>query len=110
MSTTPLITDLQKINPSAVIELFTITTSAALHGSAATYRFHAGTNSVGNGNIVWAGNTYVQMPISADGFAFKRGQIPRPKITISNALGTISAMLLNVNSTTAGKDLTGSTV
>ena len=110
MSTTPLITDLQKINPSAVIELFSITTSAALHGSTATYRFHAGTNSVGNGDIVWAGNTYVQMPISADGFAFKRGQIPRPKITISNALGTITAILLNVNSTTAGNDLTGSTV
>ena len=45
MSTAPIITDLQKINPSAIIELFSITTDAALHGSAATYRFHNGTNA-----------------------------------------------------------------
>ena len=32
--------DLQVINPSSIIELFTLTTTAALHGSATTYRFH----------------------------------------------------------------------
>ena len=31
MSTAPIITDLQKINPSAIIELFTLTTDATLH-------------------------------------------------------------------------------
>ena len=36
MSTAPIITDLQKINPSAIIELFTLTTDATLHGSAQT--------------------------------------------------------------------------
>ena len=110
MSTAPIITDLQKINPSAIIELFSITTDAALHGSAATYRFHAGTNRVGNGDIIWAGNTYVKMPIQAEGFAFQKGQLPRPTLTISNALGTITAILLNVNSVTTGNDLTGATV
>ena len=110
MSTAPIITDLQKINPSAIIELFSITTETALHGSNATYRFHAGTNRVGNGDIVWAGNTYVKMPITAEGFAYQRGQIPRPTLTVSNALGTITAILLNVNSVTTGNDLTGATV
>ena len=110
MSTAPIITDLQKINPSAIIELFTITTETALHGSAATYRFHAGTNRVGNGDIIWAGNTYIKMPIQAEGFAFTKGQLPRPTLTVSNALGTITAILLNVNSTTTGNDLTGATV
>ena len=110
MSTAPIITDLQKINPSAIIELFTITTETALHGSAATYRFHAGTNRVGNGDIIWAGNTYVKMPIEAEGFAYTRGQLPRPTLRVSNALGTITAILLNVNSTTTGNDLTGATV
>ena len=110
MSTAPIITDLQKINPSAIIELFSITTETALHGSAATYRFHAGTNRVGNGDIIWAGNTYIKMPIKAEGFAFQEGQLPRPTLTISNALGTITAILLNVNSTTTGNDLTGATV
>lgn len=110
MSTAPIITDLQKINPSAIIELFTITTEAAIHGSTATYRFHAGTNRVGNGDIIWAGNTYVKMPIQAEGFAYTRGQLPRPNLVVSNALNTITAILLNVNATTAGNDLTGATV
>ena len=110
MSTAPIITDLQKINPSAIIELFTLTTDATLHGSAQTYRFHNGTSLNANGDIIWAGNTYVKMPIQAEGFAFREGQLPRPTLTISNALGTITAILLNVNSTTTGNDLTGATV
>ena len=110
MSTAPIITDLQKINPTAIIELFTLTTEAALHGSATTYRFHAGTNGVNNGDIVWAGNSYVKMPIEAEGFAFQKGQLPRPTLRVSNALGTITAILLNVNAVTTGNDLTGATV
>ena len=110
MSTAPIITDLQKINPSAIIELFTISTDATLHGSAQTYRFHNGTNLDANGDIVWAGNTYTKMPIQAEGFAFTNGQLPRPTLTISNALGTITAILLNVNQVTTGIDLTGATV
>ena len=110
MSTAPIITDLQKINPSAVIELFTITTDATLHGSAQTYRFHNGTSLNANGDIVWAGNSYIKMPIQAEGFAFRKGQLPRPTFTVSNALGTITAILLNVNQVTTGNDLTGATV
>jgi len=110
MSTAPIITDLQKINPSAIIELFTLTTDATLHGSAQTYRFHNGTNLNANGDIIWAGNQYLKMPIEAEGFAFQKGQLPRPTLTISNALGTITAILLNVNTVMAGNDLTGATV
>jgi len=110
MSTAPIITDLQKINPSAIIELFTLTTDATLHGSAQTYRFHNGTNLNANGDIIWAGNQYLKMPIQAEGFAFQKGQLPRPTLTISNALGTITAILLNVNQVTTGNDLTGATV
>ena len=110
MSTASIISDLQKVNPSAVIELFTITTDASIHGSAQTYRFHNGSNLVSNGDIVWAGNSYVKMPIQAEGFAFQKGQLPRPKLVVSNALGTITAILLTVNQTTTGNDLTGATV
>ena len=110
MSTAPIITDLQKINPSAIIELFTLTTEAALHGSAQTYRFHNGSNLNNSNDIIWAGNTYVKMPIQAEGFAFQKGQLPRPTLTVSNALGTITGILLNVNKVTTGNDLTGATV
>ena len=105
-----VISDIQGINPSSIIELFTLTTTAALHGSAQTYRFHAGSSLNSNGEIVWAGNSYQRFPVVADGFAFQKGQIPRPTLTVSNALGTITSILLSVNQTTTGNDLTGATV
>ena len=110
MSTAPIITDLQKINPSSIIELFSLTLDSTLHGASTVYRFHNGSNLVSNGDIVWAGNSYVKMPIQAEGFAFQKGQLPRPKLIVSNALGTITAILLTVNQTTTGNDLTGATV
>jgi len=55
MSTAPIVSDLQKINPSAIIELFTLTTDATLHGSAQTYRFHNGSNLNNNGKSIVTG-------------------------------------------------------
>ena len=109
MSTAPVFSEVQKINPSAIIELFTLQLDNSLHGATTIYRFHSGSNLNANGEIVWAGNSYQRFPIEATGFAYQRGQIPRPKLVISNALGTISAILLLVNQTTAGNDLTGAT-
>ena len=105
-----VISDIQSINPSSIIELFTLTTTSALHGSATTYRFHAGSSLNANGEIVWAGNTYQRFPVQAEGFAYQKGQIPRPTLTVSNVFGTITSILLTVNQTTTGNDLTGATV
>ena len=101
---------LQDINPSAIIELFTLQLYTALHGENTIYRFHAGSNLNANGKIVWAGNEYLRFPVQASGFAFQKGQLPRPKLIISNATGLISSILLSVNETTTGNDLTGATV
>lgn len=110
--------DLQPINPSAIIELFTLQLDNTLHGANTIYRFHAGSNMNSNGKIIWAGNTYFRFPIDVSGFAYQNGQIPRPKLLVSNSgnIGSsvtglsISAILLTVNETTAGNDLTGATV
>ena len=102
--------DLQPINPSAIIELFTLQLSSILHGATTIYRFHSGSNMNANGKIVWAGNDYLRFPIQTTGFAFQNGQIPRPKLAVSNATGLISAILLTVNETSVGNDLTGATV
>ena len=110
MSSSAIVSDLQNINPSSIIELFTLTLDSTLHGASTVYRFHAGSTLNNNGEIVWAGNTYQRFPIKAEGFAFQKGQLPRPTLTVSNALGTITAILLNVNSTTSGNDLTGARV
>tara|TARA_R100000773_G_C4178583_1_gene89243 strand:- start:143 stop:718 length:576 start_codon:yes stop_codon:yes gene_type:complete len=105
-----VISDLQSVNPSAIIELFTLETDLELHGSSQIYRFHNGTNLNNNQDIVWAGQSYLKIPIQATGFAFQKGQLPRPKLSVSNALGTITSILLNVNKVTAGNDLAGAVV
>ena len=111
--------DISKINPTSVIELFIVTLKTALHGTNTgfppsnnetnIFRFHAGTNHT-NQNIEWAGKKYERFPIIAEGFAFQRGQLPRPKLIVSNAYGTISTFFDAVNLVTAGNDLTGATV
>ena len=109
MSTGPVFSEVQKINPSAIIELFVLQLDTALHGANTIYRFHSGSNLNANGEIVFAGNSYLRFPIEATGFAYQRGQLPRPKVTISNATGLISSILVSVNQVTAGNDLTGAT-
>ena len=110
MSSSAIVSNLQNTNPSAIIELFTLQLDNSLHGATTIYRFHAGSSLKDNGEIVWAGNSYQRFPIQAEGFAFRKGMLPRPTLTVSNALGTITAILLTVNNTTVGNDLTGATV
>ncbi len=103
--------DLAEIAPSAIIELFEMTLDSTLHGSTDTYRWHNGANANVSGNIVWNGNSYVRLPIKADGFEYSNtGTLPRPTLTISNLDGVMTTLLLLVNVTTAGNDLGGATV
>jgi len=102
------VSELQKVNPSSIIELFELELVTALHGINTVYRFHAGSNMNANGELVWKGNAYQRFPVEAEGFEYTgNGQLPRPKIRVSNLLGTITAILLTVNATTAGNDLNG---
>ncbi len=110
MSSSAIVSNLQSINPSAIIELFTLQLDTSLHGASTIYRFHSGSSLQNNGEIIWAGNSYLRFPITAEGFAFRKGQLPRPKLIVSNALGTITSILLTINNTTTGNDLTGATV
>jgi len=102
--------DVQSINPSAIIELFTLQLDNSLHGATTTYYFHSGSNLNANNKIKWQTVDYLRFPIQASGFAFQKGQLPRPKLVVSNATGLISSILLTVNATTAGNDLTGAKV
>jgi lambda family phage minor tail protein L len=89
--------ELQAVAPSAIIELFELELTAALHGFSEIYRFHAGTSLNSNGELVWAGNSYMRFPVEADGFEYSgQGQLPRPKLRVSNILGTITAILVNL--------------
>ena len=112
----PVFSDIQGIAPSAIIELFELKLDNSLHGATTTYRFHAGINlkeDIANpedADIIWNSQTYQRMPVTAEGFAYQKGQLPRPKLVVSNIQGTISAILLIVNKVTSGNDLMGATV
>jgi lambda family phage minor tail protein L len=89
--------DLQAVAPSAVIELFELELTAALHGINETYRFHAGTSLNANGELKWNANSYMRFPVEAEGFEYSgNGQLPRPKLRVSNIMGTITAILLSL--------------
>ena len=113
--------ELQKLNPSSIIELFEIELVEGLHYATGnptsvptTYRFHAGTKIDSYADIVWQSNTYEKLPIEVKGFEYSgKGQIPRPQLLISNLGGITSSgtalrvtdLLASVNLITANNDL-----
>ena len=102
--------DLQEPNPSAIIELFELELIKNVHYVLpatidTNYYFHDGTSNNNFGSIKWtkgdSNNTevdYVALPVKAEGFKFGRGQLPRPTLTFSNALGTFTTILAAANS------------
>ena len=115
------VSELQKLNPSARIELFVLELVEGLHYATGnpssvptTFRFHSGSNMNSNAEIVWQGNSYQRVPISFEGAEFTgKGQVPRPTLTIANLGGisrsgsviTVTDFLLVVNATTPHNDL-----
>jgi len=107
---TVMFDELIKSSPFAIIDLFELHLVTALHGTNEIYRFHNGSNGkfTSTGDIRWKGYSYIAMPIEADGFEYTgNGQLPRPKVRVANLLSTVSAIMINVNATTPGNDLTG---
>ena len=120
------ISELQSLNPSSLIELFTLQLVEGTHYATGNpdsvptiFRFHAGTSMNSNANIIWQGDTYEKFPIDAQGFEFSgKGQIPRPQLIMSNLGGitrsgsvlSVTDLLIIVNLTTPHNDLLGATV
>ena len=115
------VSELQKLNPSARIELFVMELVEGLHYATGnpsnvptTYRFHAGSNMNSNAEIIWQGNTYQRFPITFEGAEFTgKGQVPRPTLTVANLGGitrsgsviTVTDLMIIVNLTTPHNDL-----
>lgn len=82
--------DIQKLNPGTIIELYQLDTTAA--GDPNIYYLHNGVNELGN-SVVFDGNLYTRFPIIASGFdKTGQGPIPRPKVQIANVTGLIGAL------------------
>ena len=113
--------ELNKINPSSVIELYELELTVGLHIPAGNpnnldtvFRFHAGANLNNFGPIRFNGNDYQRVAVQIEGFEDTgKGTIPRPTLTFSNLGGitkdgtvmTMSDFLAIVNLTTPGNDL-----
>jgi len=113
MSDVIIFDELLKDSPFAVIELFELHLDLAIHGSNTIYRFFNGVViQTETGEILYQGETYMAMPVEADGFEYKVGQsgFPRPTLRVGNLFSVVSALLVNVNETTYGNDLTGAKV
>jgi len=90
------VSELQKPNPSNIVELFQLELITAIHGSNTKYYFHNGVGENNNTNLIFNNIEYTRMPIEADGFEFNGKQLPRPNLTISNILGTFTTILLTL--------------
>jgi lambda family phage minor tail protein L len=98
---------LQEIAPGAIIELFQLELNTAQHGTNDIYRFHAGTSLNNTGTVFWDGDEYIPFPIEAEGFEYSgNGQLPRPRIRVSNILSTITAILLTLPDGLEGAKIT----
>ena len=103
--------DLSGLALDAIIELFELHYDNTLHGSTDILRWHAGVNAGATGNITWNGNDYVRLPVQAEGFEYTNtGTLPRPTLSVANLDSAVTALLLGVNLTTPGNDLTGAKV
>ena len=113
--------ELNKINPCSIIELFELELTVGLHIPAGNpnnldtvFRFHAGANLNNFGQIKFNNNLYQRVAVQIEGFEDTgKGTVPRPTLTFSNLGGitkdgtvmTMSDFLAIVNLTTPGNDL-----
>ena len=96
--------ELNKLEPSSIIELFELDATASSIGDTTVRRFHSGVNEQVSGNIEWAGFVYERYPVIAEGFKYDgQGQLPRPTITISNALSLATTLILTLNDLVGAK-------
>jgi len=91
MTATAIKTEIQKLAPSAVIELFQL--DAAAFGGGIIY-FHAGTNGLTE-RVTWQGQVYEPFPVQITGFEVSgNSQLPRPTLRVANVTGIITALVL----------------
>lgn len=84
-------TDIQKLNPGAIVELYQLDTTPA--GDNNIYYLHNGVNELGN-SVVFDGNLYARFPLMASGFEKTgQGSPPRPTLQIANVTGLVGALV-----------------
>jgi lambda family phage minor tail protein L len=89
--------ELQKLAPSAIIELYEIKLTPALNdvASETTLRYHPGTNELSS-RITFNGFAYDAVPVEITGYdTTTKGVLPRPTMSIANANNAVSNLLVS---------------
>ena len=92
--TDSFISELQKPDPSAIIQLYELELVEGVHYATGnpdnvttTYRWHSGMTAAGAASITFNSQIYTPMPVEAEGFDQKSGQndsLARPVLRVSN--------------------------
>lgn len=91
--------DLQSLSPGAIVEMFVIDTTELGGG---IFRYVDGNDQAAS--ILWQGNTYVPMDISAEGFEItSKGALPTPTLTVSNITRVLSAAIIQFDDLVGAK-------
>lgn len=90
----PLAEELQKLAPTAIIDLFEVTLTSKINGVDSILRYHAGKNGITE-NITFGGETYPAVPVEVDGFEFSaKGTLPRPSLRVANVNNAITSLIV----------------
>jgi lambda family phage minor tail protein L len=84
--------ELHSLSSRAIVELFVLE-YVDTEGVTQIVRFHPGTNEL-RSEIIWHGDTYAPMPFKFSEMEISgQGMLPRPKISVANMGGVISALV-----------------
>lgn len=90
-----LIEEAAKLNPTALVELFTLDLSSL--GVAQPINFYAGMSATGQ-SVKFKGETFVPFPVVAKGFEQRtQGALPRPTISFANVNGYFSSLAIELD-------------
>ena len=107
-------TELNKINPSSIIELFELELTVGVHiptgnpnNLDTVFRFHAGANLNNLGQIRFNNNDYQRVAVKMEGFEdTSSGTIKRPTMTFSNRLPTVAYALGGITKDSVAMNMT----
>lgn len=96
MTISPVYDESVAFEQSALVEVFVLrlpAVLAAVYPELAIMRFATALNERGL-PIVWQGNTYLPLPLQAEGFeVVTKGTLPRPTMTFSNVDGLLTGLV-----------------
>ena len=93
----PLSEELQRLAPTAVIDLFEIVLDKEINGRDGILRYHSGKNEITE-PIKFNGNEYPAVPVETSGFEFtSKGVLPRPTLKVGNVDNVITSLIRLMN-------------